>query len=73
MMATKLLKRRIGVLPVIILGTLLMSGCIEQEIEQNLHEPGEYKGKTDPFLKMSGTQEFTDKLEQRLQQVQTDR
>ena len=34
MMATKLLKRRIGVLPVVILGTLLMSGCIEQEIEQ---------------------------------------
>jgi len=59
--------------PWLLLGALLLSGCIEQEIEQNLHQPGEYKGKQDPFLEVSGSQEFASKLEQRLQQVQTDR
>lgn len=57
--------------------TLLMvfalSGCFEEKIQQELHEPGVYKGKPDPLLQKSGTQAFTAQLEHRLKQVQTDR
>ena len=73
MTANDKLKRRVGALPFLLLGVLMLSGCIEQEVEQNLHEPGEYKGKQDPFLQVSGSPEFAAKLEQRLNQVQTDR
>jgi hypothetical protein len=57
----------------LVLSPLLLTGCLQEEIEKNLHQPGEYKGKQDPFLEISGTPELTSKLEQRLQQVQTDR
>lgn len=56
-----------------LLASFLLAGCIEKEIEQQLHEPGVYKGKPDPLMEMSGSQEFAAKLEQRLNQVQTDR
>ena len=56
-----------------LLASLLLTGCIEEEIDKQLHEPGVYKGKPDPLLEMSGSQEFAAKLEQRLNQVQTDR
>lgn len=59
--------------PLLVLGLFLLSGCIEQEIEQSLHQPGEYKGARDPLLDVSGTSDFTAKLEQRMNQVQTDR
>jgi hypothetical protein len=51
---------------------LLIAGCTEPpEIE--LHEPGEYKGKTDPLLNQSGTAEQEERLRERLLMVQTDR
>ena len=51
---------------------LLIAGCSEPPgIE--LHEPGEYKGKTDPLLKQSGTPEQEERLRERLLMVQTDR
>ena len=53
--------------------SMVLTGCIHEEIEQQLHEPGVYKGKPDPLLEKSGSQEFAAKLEQRLNQVQTDR
>ena len=52
--------------------SLLLSGCIQKELDQ-LHQPGEYIGKQDPLLATAGGQELTAQLQQRLQQVQTDR
>lgn len=53
-----------------------LGGC-DQSIEEppgiQLHEPGEYLGKTDPFLEKSGTPELENQLADRLRRVQTDR
>ena len=51
---------------------LSASGC-DTDTRVELHEPGQYKGARDPLLDVAGTPEFSSKLQQRLQQVQTDR
>jgi len=59
---------------VTLFGTLLVItvGC-EVQTDVNLHEAGQYKGTKDPLLDVASTQEFRTKLQERLQQVQTDR
>ena len=52
---------------------LTVAGCGDQVTSVTLHEPGQYKGAHDPLLDVAGTTEFNQKLQQRLQQVQTDR
>ncbi|MDX1604723.1 MAG: hypothetical protein R3202_00950 [Candidatus Competibacterales bacterium] len=62
---------------------LLLAGCgggdrpslqaVEQVTGIDLHEPGQYMGKTDPLLQKSGTEQLANQLADRLQQVQTDR
>ena len=61
--------RRICVLAVL---GLLLAGCSEPPTIE-IHEPGVYKGKTDPLLSRSGTPELEAQLRERLTQVQTDR
>ncbi|MEE4375964.1 MAG: hypothetical protein V2J55_00410 [Candidatus Competibacteraceae bacterium] len=61
--------RRICVLAVL---GLLLAGCSEPPTIE-IHEPGVYKGKTDPLLSRSGTPELEEQLRERLTQVQTDR
>jgi len=51
---------------------LIVVGCNEQASVQ-LHEPGEYKGASDPLREIAGTSEQNARLEQRLRAVQTDR
>jgi hypothetical protein len=55
-------------------GTLLVLtvGC-EVQTNVDLHEAGQYKGAKDPLLDVAGTEGFRTKLQERLQQVQTDR
>ena len=50
----------------------LLSGCTNSTTVE-LHEPGEYKGKTDPLLQVSGRPEHEAQLRDRLRAVQTDR
>jgi len=52
--------------------SVALSGCLD-ETTVELHEPGEYKGRTDPLVELSGTPEFSARLEERLRQIQTDR
>jgi hypothetical protein len=55
----------------VILG-LLLAGCYEPATIE-FHEPGVYKGKTDPLLSRSGTPELETQLQERLTKIQTDR
>ena len=50
----------------------LLAGCTESTTVE-LHEPGEYLGKTDPLLQVAGTREQAEKLRERVLMVQTDR
>ncbi len=46
--------------------------CACSDVQENLHEPGVYKGKTDPLLAKSGAEQ--DKiLADRFSAIQTDR
>ena len=51
---------------------LLTTGCGDSATVE-LHEPGEYSGKTDPLLKVTATPAHEQQLRDRLMQVQTDR
>ena len=51
---------------------LLASGCGNSATVE-IHEPGEYTGKTDPLLKVTGTPAHQQQLRERIMQVQTDR
>jgi len=51
---------------------VLTAGC-EVQTDVELHEAGQYKGAKDPLLDVAGTEGFRTKLQERLQQVQTDR
>ncbi|MCP5425787.1 MAG: hypothetical protein H6970_12090 [Gammaproteobacteria bacterium] len=51
---------------------LSLAGCFE-EASFEFHEPGVYKGKTDPLLKKAGTPELESQLQARLTRIQTDR
>lgn len=56
------------------LGLLLalgLGGC--GDVTVTLHEPGVYKGKTDPLLQYTNTLEHREQLRARMAQVQTDR
>ena len=51
---------------------LALTGCFEKP-EVTLHEPGQYMGREDPLLKVSGTSEQQERLAKRFHMVQTDR
>ena len=50
----------------------LLGACTNSTTVE-LHEPGEYKGRTDPLLQASGTPEYEAQLRDRLMAIQTDR
>ncbi len=54
----------------ICLFTVILAGC--SEVQDNLHEPGVYKGKIDPFLAKSGDEQSR-LLAERFNSIQTDR
>ena len=51
---------------------LLVTSCGDSAIVE-LHEPGEYTGKTDPLLKVTATPAHEQQLRDRIVQIQTDR
>jgi hypothetical protein len=51
---------------------LMISGCSDSA-KVALHEPGQYKGKTDPLLAASMTSEHRERLRDRLERIETDR
>ena len=57
---------------IVLLLFLLASGCGNSATVE-IHEPGEYSGKTDPLLKVAGTPAHEQQLRDRIMQVQTDR
>ena len=68
------MKTSMSMLPAaLVCGLLLLTVGCDSQITVEMHEPGQYKGARDPLLDVAGTPEFTAKLQQRLQQVQTDR
>jgi hypothetical protein len=56
----------------ITIAAIVMTGCYE-EPDLQLHEPGKYRGATDPLLKVAGTPEQDKRLASRFLAVQTDR
>jgi len=64
--------RQIIACGLMVIGAVMLSGCLD-ETTVELHEPGEYKGATDPLVQLSGTSEFSSRLQDRLLQIQTDR
>ena len=50
---------------------MLMTGCSDPVVE--LHEPGEYTGKTDPLLQIADSPQHQQRLRERFKNVQTDR
>ncbi len=64
--------RQIIACGLMVIGSVMLSGCLDEPTVE-LHEPGEYKGATDPLVQLSGTSEFNSRLQDRLLQIQTDR
>jgi hypothetical protein len=58
--------------PFLLAFILTLSGCY-QSADVTMHEPGEYKGASDPLLAFEGSSEHQQKLLERFNQVQTDR
>ena len=58
------------VICVLLLG---LSACYEDHAQFKVHEPGEYRGASDPLLQVSKDGKQQERLQARLQQVQTDR
>lgn len=51
---------------------LLLTGCYESR-DVTMHDPGVYKGKTDPLVELSADPDHQERLRERLTMVQTDR
>ena len=64
--------RQIIACGLMVMGTVMLSRFLD-ETTVELHEPGEYKGAPDPLVQLSGTSEFSSRLQDRLLQIQTDR
>ena len=54
----------------IVLAGITLTGCSE---ETALHEPGVYKGESDPLLAKQSDPQHQEQLAERLRAVQTDR
>lgn len=59
-------------LPLATLLVIALFGCTDAA-QVELHEPGEYKGDTDPLLQASTSEDLNEQLRQRFMTVQTDR
>jgi len=62
------MKQLIGVMAVV----SCLAGCSESATV-TLHEPGQYKGKTDPLLAAASAAGHHERLNERLEMIQTDR
>lgn len=51
---------------------LLLSACYE-DADVTMHEPGQYKGKSDPLLQQGNAEDRAETLAERFNTVQTDR
>lgn len=60
------------VIAVGVLFVVLVFGCTDPPSIE-IHEPGEYKGQTDPLVQKSEHSEHQEALRERLRMVQTDR